>query len=224
MSAFAILIPAYNVYSHIGDILKKLQNFSPKLHIVVIDDGSNDGTYELVCQKYPSVLCLQHSVNKGKGAALKTGIEYILQNFEVKAIGFLDGDGQHDPYDLNKFIQSFKESCGDFILGRRIFLPGKMPILRIVSNFITSNLISLKLLKRIADSQCGFRLIEINLLKKLLPLKSTGFDLETEILLKAGKLQAQFYEIPISTIYQCEKSNIRPFRDIVSFIRTLLST
>jgi glycosyltransferase involved in cell wall biosynthesis len=224
MPFLAVLIPAYNVCDHIGEILKELQNCSPKLHIVVVDDGSSDGTIELVSQKFPSITCLGHTENRGKGEALKTGIDYIIKNIDVKAIVFLDGDGQHDPRDMKQFIRSFNDNCGNFIIGKRKFLPGKMPISRIASNFMTSNLISLKLMKSIADSQCGFRLIEVNLLKKLLPIKSKGFELETEILLKAGKLQARFHEVPVSTIYQAEKSNIKPFRDIFRFIRTFLTT
>lgn len=97
--------------------------------------------------------------------------------------------------------------------------PVVMPITRVLSNRITSALISAKIGQRVLDSQCGYRLISRNAYSQI-SLDSDGFEIESEMLIKAGRLGMKISWIPISTIYSKEKSYIRGFRDSSRFIRT----
>ncbi|KAA3663153.1 MAG: glycosyltransferase family 2 protein [Calditrichaeota bacterium] len=220
---YYVLVPAYNAADTIGqliDRLTKLSDFFEK--IVVVNDGSNDDTATIVNQ-FTEVLCFSHQKNKGKGEALQTGIDLILQQFEnATAIIFIDSDLQHEPEHIPLFVEAFEQGRGDFIIGRRQMTLRKMPLARILSNLMTSFLISIKLRKKVYDSQCGFRMISTALLKGAKPFETGSYAFESELLIKSGRNDAKFAHINVPTIYHGEQSYINGFRDTFAFIRTYL--
>ncbi|MCA9739923.1 glycosyltransferase family 2 protein [candidate division KSB1 bacterium] len=224
MTKVAVLIPAFNVRNHLAKLLQELTIRHPDMPVVVVDDGSSDGTYESIQNAFSKVTILRHQQNCGKGAALKTGIAHICKHISAEAVIFMDGDGQHPVDALSGFIKLFKDTQATFIIGKRKFSASVMPLPRIASNTLTSKIVSLKIGTKVCDSQSGYRLIERKLLEKLLPLTANRYNLETEILIKAGKAGAIIKEIDIPTIYAHEKSNIRPITDIVRFLRTYFTT
>lgn len=215
-----VVLPAFNVpiqvlVSLIAGLRKNLQNQSATL--CVVDDGSDLNLKDsLELSDY--LLCERHFKNRGKGAALKTGFRLALAQ-KVDLIMTLDADGQHHPNDVRNLLSVYSREGADLIIGSRMSDLSQMPFHRILSNRITSWLISLRIGQRIEDSQSGFRLIKADLLRKF-ELKSRYFDLETELLLKAGKCGARIAAAPIQTSYPGNIRSSITYRDVFRFLVT----
>lgn len=201
-------------------LLQGVLRFIPLTQIVVVDDGSGDDTS--IIARAMGVQALRHAKNLGKGAALKSGLREAFQNDAVRACITMDADGQHEPYFIPKFMATMQAERVDLVIGARRLSFREMPILRVLSNRITSALISIKLRQPIRDSQCGYRLISRKAFSEL-QLSRDGFDLESEMLIQAGQLGLKIVWLPISTIYSKEKSHIRGLRDTLRFVKTYLS-
>lgn len=190
----AIIISLHNEKKHIENVLKGLKN--KKLDVIVVDDGSTDGSADLV-KKY-NVDLLSHPVNLGKGAAMKTGATYAFKNGYNYVI-FMDADGQHDPADLNKFEDKIELKKYDLVLGSRN-LEENAPFVRVLGNKIASIVINVFFNIKVTDPLSGYRalsregFLEIN-------WQSLGYSVESEILAKAGIKKLKFTEIPVKTIY-----------------------
>ena len=191
MSCF-IIIPAYNEQESIGRVIAGAKEYSEK--IIVVDDGSKDNTHENA--KHSGVVVLKHTVNLGKGAALKTGCEYAFQNGASKVI-VMDADTQHDPKEIPKFLEALKDH--DLAIGIRK-VPDSMPlVLKFGNKFINQTLGLLHGIK-VPDSQCGYRGFTINAYHQI-KWDAADYYVETEMLIKAGKKNLKYTTIPIETIY-----------------------
>ncbi len=210
------VIPIFNEENFLSEVVTKTLQFVDK--VFVVDDGSTDNSIKTI--KYLENLeIISHSKNEGKGEALKTGLQKVIDdNFDF--VITLDGDLQHDPEFIPKFIEALSQN--DFIIGNRLKNLKSMPPQRILSNKITSFLISIKSGKKILDSQSGYRAFRVKHLSKYLPVKK-GFEAESEMILKAAKINLSFGFVDIPTIYGNEKSKISPFKTTFNFIRLILS-
>jgi hypothetical protein len=130
----------------------------------------------------------------------------------------MDGDGQHSPLDLGKFLKE-AEIGTPFAIGNRMHKHTGMPWERVFTNKFMSWLISKIVKQRISDSQCGFRLIKKDVLEKMI-IKTKKFEIESEIIIKAARLGVAIKSIPIKSIY-CKnlRSKIQPFIDTLRFVR-----
>jgi len=162
---------------------------------------------------------LKHSQNKGKGEALKTGFRYAIQQGYDHVIT-LDADLQHDPIFIKNFVNRAKNNNSDIVLGTREMNLRIMPFDRFLTNKLTSIIISIFTGQIVKDSQSGYRLIKVKVLKSL-KLRSKKYDLESEILLKGGKKGFKISSISISTIYIGTKSFISPLADTYRFLLAL---
>jgi glycosyltransferase involved in cell wall biosynthesis len=208
-----VLIPSYKAADSLQILIPEVLRHSPS--ILIIDDGSKDGT-DSVAKQF-SVPLVTHDVNYGKGEALLTGFRWAKENGFTHTIT-IDADGQHAPSDLPAMI----ESSADLTIGYRKFEFGIMPIARITSNVITSLICSALVGQRIRDSQSGYRKISLDVLDGFKP-RFKGFQFETELLLyAAGKKHCSVNHVPIKTIYNGGKSHIRHFYDTLAFIRAAL--
>jgi len=214
-----VAIPAYNAEATLGEVVAGVLEIFNSSRIIVIDDGSTDGT-AAVAQHFDLIL-LRHQFNRGKGAALRSAFAYVLAQTATPALISLDADGQHQPAALLSFAQCFASTQADLIIGGRSFDPQLMPVLRILSNRITSRLLSWKIGQSIKDSQSGYRLYSRRLLEAL-QLETEGYETESEILMQAGKLQMKIGEIGIATVYNGAKSHIRGGREIGRFLKLYL--
>ncbi len=214
----AVIIPVYNSEKFIKKLIEEL--LSVIKNIIVVDDGSTDKSFEIY-SKYP-VKYFRYKKNRGKGEALKKGFEIAIREGFLYAIT-LDSDYQHLPQDVPKFIKRQIATGANLIYGKRNFSPFVMPPARIMSNFLTSLIVSLKIKNRIYDSQCGFRLYDLSFIKRM-QIKTDKYQTETELLIKFAKLSAKFDFVPIKTIYDKEKSYISHVRDIKNFIKVILNT
>ena len=212
-----VIIPTYNESDTIGNLVSKIKKLG--FDVLVIDDGSTDNTREIV--KGKSVLLLENNTNLGKGSALRRGFDYAILN-EYDFVVTMDGDGQHSPTEIVRFIELAQKERAGIIVGDRMQNCIGMSWVRQMTNSFMSRFISRLAGQHIPDTQCGFRLIKIDVLKNI-KLISQRFEIESEILIKAARSGFKVISTPIKTIYQGEKSKISPFIDTLRFVRLIIN-
>ncbi len=190
----------------------------PDAGILVVDDGSPDATAHAAEES--GAMVLRHTANKGKGAALQTGFDYIRLQTSVDFVLTMDADLQHLPEDIPNFITVQKEQNADLIVGWRQRRGTRMPLHRRMSNAITSALVGMRTGIRIKDSQCGFRMIRKKVLEEVFTA-APGYEAETEFLIKAAKRSFRFAWAPVQTVYGEEKSYMTHWKTTVKFLRVL---
>lgn len=212
----AILIPAHNEEKSIGMLVSKLKEQYKR--VIVVDDGSTDKTS--FCAKERGAVVLSHPFCKGKGEALKTGFRYILEN-NIPAVVTVDGDGQHPVEDIRGFERAYKRNKNPGVwVGKRKIKGTKMPLIRRLTNISMSVLISGLAFQWIPDTQCGFRLIKKEVISSI-RLNTSHFETESELLIKASWKGFKISSVCISTVYDDEKSKIRPLTDTKRFFAML---
>lgn len=216
---YVVLIPAYNASATIPNVLRALAENGNEAPVVVIDDGSSDDTENR--SGAHGAIVIRHKVNRGKGAALSTGFRWILDNTDADSVISLDADLQHDAGDIRTFLEKRMSSGANVIVGRRKCLGAGMPFSRLLSNTITSFLVSARTGVDIPDSQCGYRLIGREVLESI-TMESTGFEAETELLIKASSRGFRIAWVPVRTIYRNETSHMTHWTTTKRFIQTLL--
>jgi glycosyltransferase involved in cell wall biosynthesis len=214
-----VLIPAYNAGTSLEELVNRLHRSVGDIRVVVIDDGSIDNTAEIA--RLVGAAVLRHDKNYGKGAALQTGFDYLKKQADVEFILTLDADLQHQPEDIQKLFSTQQHTGADIIIGWREKAGTKMPVHRMISNTLTSVLVSLKTGMKIKDSQCGFRLIRKRILENI-QLETRGYEAETEFLIKAARLKFKIEFVPVHTVYGSEKSYMTHWTTTMNFIKVLL--
>jgi len=212
-----ILIPSYNEERTIGSIVRKLKD--REFTVYVVDDGSSDNTALRAAEG--GAILIKNDVNMGKGAALRNGFNRILADSGFNSVIIMDGDDQHDIDDIEHLIKKARESGSDLVLGNRMQDTSRMPLIRIATNRFMSWLLSVITGRNIPDTQCGFRLVKTALLKTV-TLRSSNYDIDSEMILKAAKAGFKIDSAPVKTVYGDEKSKINPFVDTLRFIRLLI--
>jgi len=213
-----VVIPAYNEEKNLANILKKIK--AKGLFVLAVDDGSIDNTY-VVAKKWADVT-LHNIKNLGKGISLRRAISYLFDENNFDYIITMDGDGQHDIADLDKFLAEARKGT-PFVVGNRMDNPIGMPRTRIITNRFMSWLISCITKQHIPDTQCGFRMIKRDVLEKIV-INTKKFEIESEILIKAARSGFPIVSIPIQSIYSKNlRSKIRPFADTIRFIKFIFS-
>lgn len=210
------IIPAYNEEKNIGIVIEKCKKYVDK--IIVIDDGSTDNTAGIA--KKAGVTTIINKENVGKTDSLKKGFNKGLgEGAEIFIL--LDADGQHDPQEIPLFLNKIKEGH-DLVIGARKFQLELMPFIRILANTISSYLVSLISGVRIEDSQSGYRAVKRGIIERI-PITSTRYQSDTEMIVKATKCGFKIGFVPISTIYHPEaKSRVNQIMDPVRFIILLV--
>ena len=212
---FCVIVPAYREEGRIGAVVKGILRHAA--HVVVVDDGSPDNT--AVEAEQAGAIVLRHGVNKGKGIALNTGFDYAQQNgFEFLIT--LDADGQHDPEEIPRFVETYRRTGTPVLIGNRMDGAGAMPFVRRWTNRYMSWLLSRRMGQRVPDTQVGYRLYRCDVIPRV-PEESGRFAAESEILLLLAEKGITLGAVPIQVIYRDEKSKINPFKDTVRFYRML---
>ena len=189
-----IVVPAFNEAKRIGGVLSGLEK--TKLPVVVIDDGSSDRTFEIV-KKY-KVTVLRHKINLGKGAAMKTGAEAAF-SMGADAVIFMDSDGQHKIEDLPQFVKALKTGKYEIVFGSRNLGLG-MPLERYIGNKLASVLVNLLFGIYVSDLISGYRALTRKAFEKI-NWESTGYGVETEMVVKCARLGLKHCEVPVATVY-----------------------
>ncbi|MBI4912855.1 MAG: glycosyltransferase family 2 protein [Acidobacteria bacterium] len=195
----AALIPAHNEEGTIGGVVRGLRPFG--LHrILVVDDASDEGTGAEAGAAGAEVLRLEPGQGGGKAQAMRAGIA-ALRPDEFDYYLFLDGDGQHDPRDLQNFLDCLEAEPGsDFLLGSRYLERHRIPAARWRTNALGTWTLGRIAGVRWEDSQCGFRMIKKKVLDRI-ELRSRGFAIEMEMAMKAADWKLRWVHVPIQAIY-----------------------
>ncbi len=184
--------------------------------VIAVDDGSDDNSASKIAGNEKVVL-IKNIVNRGKGYSLNIGFRKSIELNSVFTIT-LDADLQHPPEYIPKFLDKLKEN--DVVIGNRLNDFKNMPLQRILSNKLTSVLLTLKTKREIIDSQCGFRGYRTKILSTIIP-KFSGFEAESEIIVKAARNNYKIDFVSIPTIYGEEKSKMKSVQAITGFIKVL---
>lgn len=214
MKRVAVLIPAYQAAPYLAGVLERLLKVVAAHDVLVVDDGSTDGTADVAHRS--DVRVHSYPLNRGKGSALLTGFAELG---DVDGVVTLDADGQHPPECLPEFVAAFERGV-DLVLGARRF-GGRMPPLRRFANAFSSGWASALAGQSVADSQCGFRLYSRDVLDRT-PVTRGGYEFETEVVVRAARLGFRLGEVAIPTVYGGEKSQIRLTRDVPRIVGTLV--
>jgi glycosyltransferase involved in cell wall biosynthesis len=209
------IIPAYCEGRFIGQVVRQALQFVQT--VLVVDDGSPDSTATEA--EAAGAKVIRHSTNLGKGAALKTGLDYAI-TIEASFFLFLDGDGQHDPSEIPAFMDAINRSHADLVVGNRMRNLKSMPLIRRWTNQFMSWQIGKICRIPIPDSQCGFRLARRELLPVLMA-PSNRFEFESESIILAARQGFRLGFVPIRTIYTDQHSKIRPIRDTMRYLRLI---
>ncbi|MDD5765676.1 MAG: glycosyltransferase family 2 protein [Candidatus Marinimicrobia bacterium] len=221
VNKYCIIVPTYQSSETLLPLIYRIRNVTPEIPLIIVDDGSTDDS-EKVFNQINDVTIVRHPVNRGKGAAIKSGINKAKQMKCTCGI-FIDSDLQHAPEKIPEFIASKEYQNVRMILGRRSFTLWNMPFHRFLSNTVTSFIISFRTMRRVHDSQCGFRLIDLDSIQTYL-CADDGFQFESEFLIRALTSGVSFVEIEIPTIYNNSHSSIRNIRDTGRFILLILKS
>lgn len=219
MIRYDVLIPAYNAETTISELLSQLSSLiPPPENIIVVDDGSQDKTVQ-ICKNH-KVRVIRNIENRGKGYVLKIGFKAFLEYSSTEYLLCLDADLQHPVSSVPDFLRAAENKQSKFVLGVRKDRLKSMPGHRVLSNLLTSCIISWFSGQNIKDSQCGFRLIHSDLLKKV-KLAENGYQLESEMILVSAREGFLIDYVSIPTIYNDEKSYIGNFSDTFRFARLI---
>ncbi|MEB2287896.1 MAG: glycosyltransferase [Anaerolineae bacterium] len=210
------LIPAYNEAGRVGGVVTAVRAYLP---VLVVDDGSADETARLAEDAGATVL--RQQPNQGKGAALHAGFRWAL-DAGCDAVITLDADGQHDPAEIPAFLDAFTARNADLIIGERAFR--QMPFPRNLSNTIGRALFSWALGQPVRDNQSGYRLLSRRMMEATLDSREGGFEFEVEMIVTCVQRGYRLAGVPIRTIYEGEKSHIRPIPQTVHFMRMVWTT
>jgi len=217
-----ILIPSFNPDEKLPKLVKKLSRNKWK-KIIIIDDGSSQGTvkYFHAISQADEVILLSHRVNHGKGAALKTGFDYIKNN-EFDAIGIItvDADGQHLVKDIEKVAQSAMVDNNEVIFGVRRF-NNQTPFASILGNKIMSYLLNWMNGIAINDTQTGLRYLPLSVVDNLIKLPGMRYEFELECLVNIKKNGLIIKEVEIEAVY-LDKNKGSHFRGFLDSSRVLL--
>jgi glycosyltransferase involved in cell wall biosynthesis len=206
------IVPAHDEAPRIGAVVRAAAAHLP---VLVVDDGSTDETAERATEAGATVV--RQLPNQGKGAALRTGFRWAIDHGADAAIT-LDGDGQHDPAEIPRFLEAWAAGALDLVIGRRNFR--SMPPTRRLANELGTLAFSWAVGRRIPDNQSGFRLVSRRLMEATLASDEAGFEFEVEMIVTAIRAGWTIGWVPIRTIYAGETSHIRPVRHLRKFLAT----
>ncbi|MFZ0441816.1 MAG: glycosyltransferase family 2 protein [Methanobacterium sp.] len=193
-----VVVPAYNEEKTIAKVIEDLMKMG--LEIVVVDDGSNDDTYNIVesiIKEKKHVLLLRHLLNRGLGAALRTGIEAALMEDPDVVVTF-DADGQHDPQDILNVSRPIVNGEADVVIGERNFkeMPSSKKFGNEVMNIITMMFYGIK----VKDSQSGLRAFNKKAAETII-INARDYGVSSEIIGEVKRHELKLKEVPIKTIY-----------------------
>ena len=221
----SVVIPVFNEEATVGNIVtrtkKTLEQLGVSYEILVVDDGSDDRSADIAQELKAHVLKKAH---QGKGFALRSGFRQAKGELVVT----LDADGSHQPEEIPLVLRYIREGKADFVVGSRFFdseaNKTKIPKINRTGNRMFNGLIWYLTGAKISDSQSGFRAIRSSLIKRM-KLGSHGYEVESEMLVKALKMGARVAETPISFVQRTVgSSKLDPVKDGVRILYAIIAS
>ena len=221
MEEVSIIIPAYNEKEGITHVIESLRLLKEKhgqrWEIIVVDDGSTDGTSEMV-KIFGDIILVQHPSNRGYGAAIKTGIRHAKYNTLVIS----DADGTYPINDIPKLIMQLPKS--DMVVGARHINSSNIPLSRRPAKWLLNKLANYLTGIKIPDLNSGLRVMKKDIVLKYFHLLPDGFSFTTTITLAMLTNNYDVEFVPIEYKIRSGRSKIRPIRDTMNFIQLILRT
>ena len=203
----AVVIPAFQAAATIGDVVARTRHAVPAAEIIVVDDGSADGTGE--AGRGTAATLLTHPRNRGKGVSLRAGIVRACAN-DASVIVTLDADGQHPPEEIPRLLKPISEAKADLVLGARR-RDAVMPIARRLTNWLSASLASRIGGQPVRDAQTGFRAFTREVAERVQPA-GDRYEYEANFLLDALRAGYRVVSVEVPTIYG-PHSHFRPWAD-----------
>lgn len=192
----SVVIPVYNEIRTIEELLNRVQSIPHDKEIIVVDDRSTDGTTERLSRfSDDSIKFLFHEVNRGKGAALRTGFEHVTGDIVI----IQDADLEYDPQEYDRLIEPILDGRADVVYGSR-FTGGPQRVLffwHYVGNKFLTLLSNMLTNLNLSDMETCYKVFRASLLDKI-TIKSNRFGFEPEVTAKFAKLKCRIYQVPIS--------------------------
>ena len=218
MKSVYIVIPAYNEVDAITEVVCEVRQAGDYM-VVIVDDGSQDGTFG-IANSLDGVIALRHKINRGKGAATKTGI-VAANMLGADIIVTMDGDGQHDPTDIRALIAPIQSGECDVVLGTRPRVKGEMPFIKIIANKIGNIVTWLLYGIHVSDSQSGFRAYS-HFAATIIDTKADKYEYDSKVIREINSNRLKFTEVPIKVRYT-EYSMAKPQKQgFINGIKTLV--
>lgn len=223
----SVVIPALDEEDGIAAIVERVLAIGPglaqmgvALELLVVDDGSTDGTCAIV-SRYPEVRLVRHDCNRGYGAALKTGFATARGDW----LAFLDADGTYPPERLADLCRALQEGPGaDLVVGsRRSGAASEMPLMRRIGNLLWSTMVTLLGNRRVVDPASGMRVLRRDALERLYPLPD-GLNFTPVMSTRAIHEGVRLVEIPIPYQERRGRSKLKVVQDGVRFLSTIVWT
>lgn len=217
-----IIVPTYNNAPFLPDLLQRLVALSP--HVIIVNDGSTDGTSEILAPYENRFMVIHHDQNSGKGMALQNGFETAIEKGYKYAVT-IDSDGQHNLNDLPTFLDKIEAEPGSMIVGARNMdqesVPGKSSFGNRFSNFWYL----VETFVKLPDTQSGYRLYPLEPVSKM-NFFTRRFEFEIEVLVRLAWEGVPVTSVPVSVVYQKEGriTHFRPFHDFfrISVLNSIL--
>lgn len=192
-----IVIPAYNEEKVIKNVIREIREAGYE-NIIIVDDGSYDDTFEKARESVGKT-AFRHKINRGKGAATKTGIE-AAKLLGADIIVTMDGDGQHDPQDIEGLVAPILSGKAEITLGTRLLNPDGMPLHKIIANKIGNALTWFLFGLWVTDSQSGFRAYSINA-ANLIETKADRYEYDSQVIREIYLHKLRYEEASIKVRY-----------------------
>jgi glycosyltransferase involved in cell wall biosynthesis len=216
------LIPAHNEAPRIGPVIEAAARHLP---VLVVDDGSSDGTAAVA--EAAGARVIRQTPNQGKGEALKAGFRQAIDE-GAAAVVTLDADGQHDPAEIPAFLAAWgreprtatasrlSDDRAALVVGARDF--AAMPVSRRIANTLGRRVLGWATGREIPDNQSGYRLVGRRLMEAMLASDEPGFGFEVEMIVECARRGWAIAWVPIRTIYGAEESHINPVTHVARFL------
>lgn len=221
-----ILIPSLEPDERLLTYVQQLRDFG-LMNIVIVDDGSGEAYQWIFGQlRENGCVLLRHAQNQGKGAALKTGFQYIQQQFDkFSCVVTADSDGQHAAEDVYRLAQEAKRHPDALVLGVRDFSTGGIPPKSLLGNRVTSFIFKMLYGKQLSDTQTGLRAFGSQMLSFMQDIRGTRFEYELQMLISCIQSGIAIHTLPIQVIYENDNAgtHFKAFRDSARVMRVLFS-
>jgi len=193
----AVIMPAYNEAKKICSVISALKK-SGYHNIIVVNDGSTDATSTLA--EKSGAIVVSHSINRGLGGALGTGISAALKFTSAQVFVTFDSDGQHDVSDIKKVVEPIFSGEADAVIGSRLINPEGMPLIRRFGNWQLNIITFLLFGKMVTDSQSGLRAFSRDAASKM-RIQTNTMEVSSEIISLISENHLRLREVPIKAIY-----------------------
>lgn len=220
---YFVIIPAYEPDEKMLGVIDDVRS-QTDFNIIVVNDGSSADKTPLFEQAEKSAVVLNHKVNRGKGAGIKTALKYISENITGKAgIIIVDADGQHKIADVKGIADALENNPNKVVMGCRKFT-GKIPARSKFGNNITKLVFSFAAGVKVSDTQTGLRGFSSEYIPFMLELSGDRYEFEMNMLLECVRENISFFEVPIETVYigNNESSHFNPIKDSFRIYRDII--